>query len=183
LEFALASRFLSGKHAIAPCFLILSTVRRNFLNHHTLTILQEIVKYRRIDVERAKKQVSEESLRLMISSFSAPISLFERIKEQCPDVAIIAEIKRASPSKGLIAKDANASRIAQSYAACNVAGISVLTEPTYFKGSLEDLSISRRVLSSNIDNNVSNFKGQLQNSDGGYLVHIPIHDIILVFYY
>ena len=126
---------------------------RNFINLKSGTwsegivpssILQEIVKSRRIDVERAKKEVSEVSLRLMISSFSAPISLLERIKEQRPDVAIIAEIKRASPSKGLIAKDANASQIAQSYSACGVAGISVLTEPTYFKGSLEDLSISRR---------------------------------------
>lgn len=108
------------------------------------SILQQIVNSRRNDIMMAKETTSEETLRSMIPHFSAPISLLERIVEQRPDVAIVAEIKRASPSKGMIAKDANASSLAQSYAACGVAGISVLTEPTYFKGSLEDLATSRR---------------------------------------
>lgn len=128
----MVSNFISWKTGLWP------------QGHAPSSILQQIVDSRRIDIKRAKEITSEETLRSMITQFSAPISLLERIVEQRPDVAIVAEIKRASPSKGMIAKDANASHLAKSFAACGVAGISVLTEPTYFKGSLEDLALSRR---------------------------------------
>jgi anthranilate synthase/indole-3-glycerol phosphate synthase/phosphoribosylanthranilate isomerase len=54
-------------------------------------------------------------------------------------VALIAEIKRASPSKGDIAPEANAPRLAMAYARAAAAAISVLTEPRWFKGTLEDM--------------------------------------------
>jgi len=54
-------------------------------------------------------------------------------------MALIAEIKRASPSKGDIAPDIVAPRQAMQYARAGAAGISVLTEPTWFKGTLDDM--------------------------------------------
>ena len=52
-------------------------------------------------------------------------------------VQIIAEIKKASPSKGVLRRDARLPRIARDYTLGGAAGISVLTEPNYFLGSLE----------------------------------------------
>lgn len=60
-----------------------------------------------------------------------------------PGLSLIAEIKRASPAKGDIALRADTASIAASYEAAGAAAISVLTEPEYFKGSLDDLSSAR----------------------------------------
>jgi indole-3-glycerol phosphate synthase len=53
---------------------------------------------------------------------------------------VIAECKRRSPSKGVLRKDYDAVTIATGYAAAGAAAISVLTEPTFFDGSLDDLA-------------------------------------------
>jgi anthranilate synthase/indole-3-glycerol phosphate synthase/phosphoribosylanthranilate isomerase len=58
----------------------------------------------------------------------------------------MAEIKRASPSKGDIAPNANAARQALTYALAGAAVISVLTEPTWFKGSLLDMRLARQAI-------------------------------------
>lgn len=56
-----------------------------------------------------------------------------------PYVAVIAEVKRRSPSAGAIQPDADAVALASAYAAAGAAAVSVLTEPTFFGGSLDDL--------------------------------------------
>jgi indole-3-glycerol phosphate synthase len=62
------------------------------------------------------------------------------------DVALIAEVKRRSPSKGSIAPDLDAVTQARAYVAGGAAAISVLTEPAHFSGSLEDLEAVRAAL-------------------------------------
>ena len=52
-----------------------------------------------------------------------------------PEIAIIAEVKKASPSKGLIAEDFDYIKIAKDYEQAGASAISVLTEPYFFKGS------------------------------------------------
>ncbi|KAK0536234.1 anthranilate synthase / indole-3-glycerol phosphate synthase [Tilletia horrida] len=59
---------------------------------------------------------------------------------------VMAEMKRASPSKGDIDPSAHAGRQALSYALAGASTISVLTEPTWFKGTLHDLSLARRAI-------------------------------------
>jgi indole-3-glycerol phosphate synthase len=60
-----------------------------------------------------------------------------------PGVRIIAECKRRSPSRGVLAAAYDPATIAQGYAAAGAAAVSVLTEPTFFDGSLDDLSAVR----------------------------------------
>jgi indole-3-glycerol phosphate synthase len=60
---------------------------------------------------------------------------------------LIAEVKRASPSAGAIAEDANASVLARAYEAGGAAAVSVLTEPRHFHGSLADLQAVRSSVS------------------------------------
>lgn len=62
---------------------------------------------------------------------------------QGPDVAIIAEVKKSSPSMGEIAPDIDPSALAAEYEQNGAAAVSVLTEKTYFGGSLEDLQAVR----------------------------------------
>jgi indole-3-glycerol phosphate synthase len=61
-------------------------------------------------------------------------------------INIIAECKRRSPSRGVLRADYDAAAIAASYSAAGAAAISVLTEPTFFDGSLEDLARVREAV-------------------------------------
>lgn len=67
----------------------------------------------------------------------APVDIEARLRG--PAMAVIAEFKRASPSKGAIAGDADPGVIARAYLAGGAAGISVLTDERFFRGSLGDL--------------------------------------------
>ena len=60
-----------------------------------------------------------------------------------PEIAVIAEIKRASPGAGALDPDLNAARLAAAYAEGGAAALSVVTEPDHFQGSLEDLQAGR----------------------------------------
>lgn len=102
------------------------------------TILDRIVAQRRLDLATAKEAVPADELRRRIAGAPAGIDFVARLRAAAP-VALIAEIKRASPSKGDIAPGIDAAKQGSAYARAGAAGISVLTEPTWFKGTLEDM--------------------------------------------
>jgi indole-3-glycerol phosphate synthase len=93
-------------------------------------------------VDETKQRVTEASLEQRIASQDAPRG-FTRALEKAPDVGLIAEIKRSTPSRGALDLDLDAQKTAQAYAEGGAAALSVLTEPHYFNGSLEDLELSR----------------------------------------
>jgi len=112
------------------------------------SVLEKIYAQRLKDVEAAKATpgTTPADLETFLSMHLAPppIPLVARLKARTP--ALMAEIKRASPSKGPIALSANAAQQALTYALSGAAVISVLTEPTWFKGSLLDLRLARQAV-------------------------------------
>lgn len=76
------------------------------------------------------------------------ISFPNRVRQSAYPVSLLAEIKRASPSKGMIQISACAPAQARKYASAGASVISVLTEPDWFKGSLEDMRFVRQALES-----------------------------------
>ncbi|KAH9956192.1 N-anthranilate isomerase [Russula dissimulans] len=112
------------------------------------SVLEKIYAQRLKDVEAAQTTpgTTPADLATFLSLHLAPpsIPLVARLKATTP--ALMAEIKRASPSKGPIALSANAAQQALTYALSGAAVISVLTEPTWFKGSLLDLRLARQAV-------------------------------------
>lgn len=113
-------------------------------------ILQRIYEHRKAAVAAQKLIPSQRfaDLQAAYDLNCAPpqVPLVERLRQSPFDVSLMAEIKRASPSKGVFAMDINAPTQAKKYALAGASVISVLTEPEWFKGSIEDLRAVRQVL-------------------------------------
>jgi len=110
--------------------------------------LQKIISKRHEDVAASKLKVSEKEINQHICEFEniygPPLNLFNRIHKALATadshgIAIAAEFKRASPSKGVINDKLDAVKQCLAYASANAAVISVLTEEHWFKGSLDDM--------------------------------------------
>ena len=98
------------------------------------SILDEILEYKRGVVAERKQQTPLNAVIESAIAAPRPRSLFGRLSEG-EDVSIIAEIKKASPSKGLIREDFDPVAIGEIYEANGASGISVLTDEKYFQGS------------------------------------------------
>lgn len=103
------------------------------------SILDEIVDYKRTVVADARRAVPDDEVINRAQAASQPASMFEALTSG-DDIALIAEIKKASPSKGLIREDFDPVTIASIYEAHGSSAISVLTDEKYFQGSNEFLS-------------------------------------------
>ena len=106
-------------------------------------ILGEIAEKTRLRVARAKEvlpleQVREQALAGVSESDHSGVVRFERALSQ-PGMSFICEVKKASPSKGIISEDFPWLDIAKEYEEGGAAAISVLTEPDYFLGSDQHL--------------------------------------------
>ncbi len=106
--------------------------------------LDKIVADKLEELEQRQKSMPLSQLEAVIKQKAAPLDLAAVLKGD--DVRLIAEVKRASPSKGVLCPDLDPVRLAQTYAQCGAAAISVLTESRYFLGSQEDLETIRRDL-------------------------------------
>jgi indole-3-glycerol phosphate synthase len=105
-------------------------------------ILDDIVTAKRAELAVQKQKVPLSQLQDMVLFQAAPLPFLRTLREW-PGRAIIAEIKKASPSKGMIRADFEPLSLAQIYAASGAAAISVLTERQFFQGSLVFLRIIR----------------------------------------
>jgi indole-3-glycerol phosphate synthase len=117
----------------------------------TGSILDRIVADGREDLARRKRDVPEAALWQRFALRDATWDLSSAVatpRGSAPagKIQIVAEIKKASPSKGLLAETLDPVAIGRAYAAGGATGISVLTEPNYFHGSLEYLLAVREEL-------------------------------------
>ncbi|MCG6658750.1 indole-3-glycerol phosphate synthase TrpC [Halomonas campisalis] len=111
----------------------------------TPTILTRILARKDEEVAERSRAVSEAELLRLAAEQSAPrgfIAALDRLIEE-GDPAVIAEIKKASPSKGVIREDFQPAEIAERYAAGGAACLSVLTDADFFQGH-EDYLIAAR---------------------------------------
>ena len=99
------------------------------------TILQRILETKRTEVAAARAAAPLESLRAAALSAAAPRDFYTAVTAP-PPVRLIAEIKKASPSAGLIRADFDAVAIARTYEAAGAAALSVLTDGPFFQGRL-----------------------------------------------
>jgi len=105
-------------------------------------ILDDIVEYKKQEVILQKQSISEYILDEQLEIFENKKTdrFSQRVKRlKNENIKVIAEIKKASPSKGIIRKDFDPLKIASVYASLNVDAISVLTEKKYFMGSIQYL--------------------------------------------
>jgi len=109
-----------------------------------MSFLDKILDSKRIEIAECKRRISQSEIECMAAGRTG-FRGFEKSLNQS-GVRIIAEIKRASPSKGDINPDLNPADVAQAYQEGGAAALSVLTEPNFFKGSQEDLRSARAVI-------------------------------------
>lgn len=111
-----------------------------------MSVLTDILQNTKKEVVVRRRDVPLSRLMEQIENIPAPLPFAEALR-QPTHVAIIAEIKRASPSAGAIRPGIDAVAVARAYARHGASAISVLTDATYFGGSLRDLLSVRREVS------------------------------------
>lgn len=108
-------------------------------------ILEEIVEYKRKEVEEAIRQRPLRDLMKQADNVP-PAKDFLAPFRDSPKIRLIAEVKKASPSKGVIREDFDPVEIAKSYERGGASCISVLTDEHFFQGSLEYLKSIRNAV-------------------------------------
>ncbi len=114
--------------------------------------LREIVEHTRAVVAESRSRVPESELRSRIADLDTPRGFFEALTQPTAGTRVIAEVKRRSPSAGLIRPEYDSdgfdpSRIAQQYSKAGASAISCLTDEKFFGGELRFL----RVIKDSID--------------------------------
>ncbi len=107
-------------------------------------ILDQIVADNRLELETRKGSFPLEELRRVALEQPPPLDFASALRGE--RVQLIAEVKKASPSRGVIRSDFNPTEIAQTYASNGASAISVLTEAKYFQGNINHLRDIREAL-------------------------------------
>ena len=107
-------------------------------------ILDDIIRDKKHEIRRLKKLTSLADLKRECEDFSGRKNNFFKALKSSRGIAVIAEIKKRSPSKGLLSKNFDAVKFARSFARQGAGALSVLTDHKYFGGSSEILLKVRR---------------------------------------
>ena len=107
-------------------------------------MLDRIIAQKRQEIEQRKKIATMTYLQERIARQKPPLDIALTLKGD--HIRLIAEVKQASPSRGMLRPNLNPVELAQTYAEGGAAAISVLTEANYFMGSIEHLAAIREVV-------------------------------------
>lgn len=110
-----------------------------------MNILNQIVEKKKEDINISKTKYTINDFRNYFELYHKTTNNFKSSLELINKIALIAEIKKASPSKGIIREDFYPLVIANEYINCSVNAISILTEEHFFKGSLEYLKTIAKI--------------------------------------
>jgi len=115
----------------------------------TPDILKRIVKRKHEEIEESIKRVSVERMMELAKFGDKPRGFYNALatKAECGESAVIAEIKKASPSKGVLRKDFNPVEIAESYEEGGACCLSILTDRDFFQGDPQYLIRARAAVS------------------------------------
>jgi indole-3-glycerol phosphate synthase len=102
-------------------------------------ILEEIVWEKDREVEVSRQRVSLDQLKAQVADLPTPRDFVAALKASCRKPTVIAEIKKASPSKGVIRQDFDPVAIAKAYGAGGASCLSVLTDKKFFQGGFDVL--------------------------------------------
>jgi indole-3-glycerol phosphate synthase len=111
-----------------------------------VVFLEEIVETKRKEIQGRKTRSRQREMEEMISSLPPPRDFLGAISQHAL-MALIAEIKRASPSLGAIKEDVDIIQVSKEYEKGGASAISVLTEPYFFKGDLAHLNLIKETTS------------------------------------
>ncbi len=104
--------------------------------------LEKIITDKKNNIEKYKKSFTIEELKKKSSLFKNYFNFKEKLKEN--KISVIAEIKKASPSAGVIIENYDPISIAKQYLNCGASCLSILTEENYFKGKLDHINEVKR---------------------------------------
>ena len=104
-----------------------------------MSILEKIVNKKRERLASSKRKIARSELISAISGIDKPRDFHRAVRRDSGGIRLIAEVKKASPSRGVIRADFDPVRIASIYEGRKVDAISVLTEEDFFQGKLEFL--------------------------------------------
>ncbi len=114
------------------------------MTQRTETILDRIVAHKRREVAAAKAKAPLASLEARLRAAPPARDFLGALRG--PGVSLIAEVKQASPSRGVLRADFDPVALARTYAGAGAAAISVLTDEKHFQGSLAHLAAVRETL-------------------------------------
>jgi indole-3-glycerol phosphate synthase len=110
-------------------------------------ILEEIVWQKEIEVDKLRERLPLLELRKKIADTAPPLDFLAALNQGKTQPALIAEVKKASPSKGVIREDFDPVEIARTYEQGGATCLSVLTDSKFFQGSYENLALVRQAVS------------------------------------
>jgi len=110
--------------------------------------LEKVLADKRLELEARRREVPLDQLKARVQGLPRCRNFYKAVTRPNPrGVNVIAEVKKASPSAGLIRADLDPVQIAQTYQRCGADAISVLTDERYFQGSLEYLTAIKAAVS------------------------------------